>query len=156
MNACTSLHIIRLLDSDSISIAVTIAVFKHARKTPIISRVFRSQPKKKAALDLKSFYPTYASHMLHSLREFILQIPQRFYTLDELKLNSIETQFLLSPEDATLGSIERNQQLAAVLGGVSAWYVFGLSSQQLLYLSVGLLFDVSAWYPTYASHMFRA
>ncbi|CBI34318.3 hypothetical protein VitviT2T_021122 [Vitis vinifera] len=68
------------------------------------------------------------------------QVPQRLYTLDELKLNGIEASSLLSPVDATLGSIERNLQLAAVLGGLSAWNVFGFSPQQLLFLSLGLLF----------------
>ncbi|KAB1202362.1 putative protein S-acyltransferase 17 [Morella rubra] len=51
------------------------------------------------------------------------QVPQRLYTLDELKLNGIEASSLLSPVDTTLGSIERNLQLAAVLGGLSAWNV---------------------------------
>lgn len=69
-----------------------------------------------------------------------MQVPQRLYTLDELKLNQIETSSLLSPVDATLGSIERNLQLAAVLGGLASWNVLRLSSQQILYLSLGLLF----------------
>ncbi|KAL2942253.1 ATP-dependent zinc metalloprotease FtsH [Bienertia sinuspersici] len=68
------------------------------------------------------------------------QVPQRLYTLDELKLNGIEAASLLSPVDTTLGSIERNLQIAAVLGGVAAWNAFELSSQQLLYISLGLLF----------------
>ncbi|GAY58769.1 hypothetical protein CUMW_189450 [Citrus unshiu] len=68
------------------------------------------------------------------------QIPQRLYTLDELKLNGIETRSLLSPVDETLGSIERNLQLAAIVGGVSAWNVFGFNPQQILYLSLALLF----------------
>ncbi|GMP40500.1 hypothetical protein CsSME_00010929 [Camellia sinensis var. sinensis] len=68
------------------------------------------------------------------------QVPQRLYTLDELKLNGIETSALLSPVDTTLGSIERNLQLAALLGGISAWNVFEFSPQQILYLSLGLLF----------------
>ncbi|GKV08899.1 hypothetical protein SLEP1_g20470 [Rubroshorea leprosula] len=68
------------------------------------------------------------------------QLPQRLYTLDELRLNGIETASLLSPVDATLGSVERNLQLVAVLGGVVAWNVFGFSPQQLLLLSLGLLF----------------
>lgn len=70
----------------------------------------------------------------------MMQVPQRLYTLDELKLNQIETSSLLSPVDATLGSIERNLQLAAVLGGLASWNVLRLSSQQILYLSLGLLF----------------
>ncbi|KAJ6883621.1 hypothetical protein NC652_030760 [Populus alba x Populus x berolinensis] len=68
------------------------------------------------------------------------QIPQRLYTLDELKLNGIETRSLLSPVDATLGAIERNLQLAGVAGGLAAWNAFGFSSQQILLFSLGLLF----------------
>lgn len=68
------------------------------------------------------------------------QVPQRLYTLDELKLNGIEAASLLSPVDSTLGSIERNLQIAAVLGGVAAWNALGLSPQEVLYTSLGLLF----------------
>ncbi|KAK9292410.1 hypothetical protein L1049_020379 [Liquidambar formosana] len=68
------------------------------------------------------------------------QVPQRLYSLDELKLNGIETASLLSPTDTTLGSIERNLQLAAGLGGLAAWRVSGFGPQQALYLSLGLLF----------------
>ncbi|XP_047315844.1 uncharacterized protein LOC124919613 isoform X2 [Impatiens glandulifera] len=68
------------------------------------------------------------------------QVPQRLYTLDELKLNGIETSSLLSPVDTTLGSIQRNLQLAALLGGISTWNLIGFSPQQLFYLSVCLLF----------------
>ncbi|GMY21328.1 A_TM021B04.11 protein [Fagus crenata] len=68
------------------------------------------------------------------------QVPQRLYTLDELKLNGIQTSSLLSPVDATLGSIERNLQLAAALGGLAVWNVLRLSPQQILYFSLGLLF----------------
>ncbi|KAK4795996.1 hypothetical protein SAY86_028322 [Trapa natans] len=68
------------------------------------------------------------------------QVPQRLYTSDELRLNGIQTASLLSPVDATLGVIQRNLQLAAVAGGISAWNAFDLSPQQLLYISLGLLF----------------
>ncbi|KAK1277166.1 hypothetical protein QJS04_geneDACA017804 [Acorus gramineus] len=68
------------------------------------------------------------------------QVPQRLYTLDELKLNGINTSSFLSPVDATLGSIERNLQFAAVLGGFSAWVVFGFTQLQVLFISLGLLF----------------
>lgn len=68
------------------------------------------------------------------------QIPQRLYTLDELRLNGIETASLLAPVDTTLGSIERNLQIAVLLGGIAAWNVFGLNPQQILFLSLGLLF----------------
>ncbi|KAF7143321.1 hypothetical protein RHSIM_Rhsim05G0146400 [Rhododendron simsii] len=68
------------------------------------------------------------------------QVPQRLYGLDELKLNGIEASSLLSPVDATLGSIERNLQLTGLVGGISAWNVLGLNPQQIFYFSVGLLF----------------
>ncbi|XP_020204566.1 uncharacterized protein LOC109789922 [Cajanus cajan] len=68
------------------------------------------------------------------------QVPQRLYTLDELRLNGIETLSLLSPVDTTLGSIERNLQIAAIVGGLAAWNAFGISPQQLFYISLALLF----------------
>ncbi|KQK04377.1 hypothetical protein BRADI_2g13210v3 [Brachypodium distachyon] len=68
------------------------------------------------------------------------QVPQRLYKLDELKLNGIDTSSFLSPVDRTLGSIERNFQIAAVLGGLSVSAVFELSQFQVLFLFVGLLF----------------
>ncbi|KAL5998673.1 hypothetical protein ACLOJK_009617 [Asimina triloba] len=68
------------------------------------------------------------------------QVPQRLYTLDELKLNGIDTFSLLSPVDVTLGQIERNLQLAAISGGLSAWVGFDLNQLQVLFLSLGILF----------------
>ncbi|XP_051113894.1 uncharacterized protein LOC127239675 isoform X3 [Andrographis paniculata] len=68
------------------------------------------------------------------------QIPQRLYTLDELRLNGIETTSLLSPVDSTLGAIERTLQAAALVGGISAWNVLELNPQEILFLSLGLLF----------------
>lgn len=67
-------------------------------------------------------------------------VPQRVYTLDELKLNGIETSSLLSPVDTTLGAIERNLQIAALIAGLSAWKVFEFSPTQVFYFSLGLLF----------------
>ncbi|KAL3825307.1 hypothetical protein ACJIZ3_021336 [Penstemon smallii] len=78
----------------------------------------------------------------HGLRCFgeARQIPQRLYTIDELRLNGIETASLLSPVDATLGSFERGIQAAALIGGIAAWNLFGLSPQDIFYSSLGLLF----------------
>lgn len=67
-------------------------------------------------------------------------MPQRLYTLDELKLNGIDTSSFLAPVDLTLGSIERNLQIALALGGVAAWFAFDLSQIQLLFITIGLLF----------------
>jgi len=67
------------------------------------------------------------------------QVPQRLYTLDELKLNGIDTSAFLSPVDLTLGSIERNIQIAAILGGLSVSAALELSQLQILFLILGLL-----------------
>ncbi|KAK7397252.1 hypothetical protein VNO78_18419 [Psophocarpus tetragonolobus] len=68
------------------------------------------------------------------------QVPQRLYTLDELRLNGIETLSLLSPVDTTLGSIQRNLQISAIFGGLAAWNAFGFSPQQIFYISLAFLF----------------
>ncbi|KAI3691282.1 hypothetical protein L2E82_49566 [Cichorium intybus] len=68
------------------------------------------------------------------------QVPQRLYTINELKLNGIETSSLLSPNDNTLGAIERNLQIAALLGFISAWSVFDLGPEELLYFSLVIFF----------------
>ncbi|KAJ1416333.1 hypothetical protein SESBI_17516 [Sesbania bispinosa] len=81
---------------------------------------------------------TYVAHQDKLSNPF--EVPQRLYTLDELKLNGIETLSLLSPVDTTLGSIERNLQIVAIVGGLAAWNAFGISPQQLFYISLGLLF----------------
>lgn len=70
----------------------------------------------------------------------IVQVPQRLYTLDELKLNGIDTLALLSPVDETIGSIQRTLQLVAAVGGLAVWNVFGFNPQQVLYLSLAALF----------------
>uniref|UniRef100_A0A1D1YSN9 ATP-dependent helicase/nuclease subunit A n=1 Tax=Anthurium amnicola TaxID=1678845 RepID=A0A1D1YSN9_9ARAE len=70
----------------------------------------------------------------------VRQVPQRLYTLDELKLNGIDTSYFLSPVDSTLGSIERNLQFTAILGGISAWSAFHFTQLQVLIFSLGLLF----------------
>lgn len=67
------------------------------------------------------------------------QVPQRLYKLDELKLNGIDTSAFLSPVDTILGSIERNLQIAALLGGLSTSYTLEFSQLQILFLVLGLL-----------------
>ncbi|XP_071702254.1 uncharacterized protein [Rutidosis leptorrhynchoides] len=68
------------------------------------------------------------------------QVPQRLYSLNELKLNGIDTSSLLAPKDNTLGTIERNLLFAALLGFVSAWNVFDLGAEELLYVSLVVFF----------------
>lgn len=67
-------------------------------------------------------------------------VPQRLYSLEELRLNKIEATRLLSPTDKTLGDVKRNLQFAAIAGGVVAWWQFGLDQYQLLAASVLFLF----------------
>ncbi|GJX07271.1 reverse transcriptase domain-containing protein [Tanacetum coccineum] len=69
------------------------------------------------------------------------QVPQRLYTLNELKLNGIETSSLLAPKDNTLGAIERNLLIAALLGFVAAWNVFDFGPEELLYVSLAVFFS---------------
>ncbi|KAG5232529.1 NB-ARC domain-containing disease resistance protein [Salix suchowensis] len=71
---------------------------------------------------------------------FMFALQGRLYTLDELKLNGIQTRSLLSPVDATLGAIERSLQIAGVAGGLATWNAFGFTTQQILLFSLGLLF----------------
>ncbi|KAF5798169.1 putative peptidase M41 [Helianthus annuus] len=68
------------------------------------------------------------------------QVPQRLYSLDELKLNSIETSSILAPKDTTLGAIERNLLIAALLGFISAWNAFDFGPEELLYITLPLFF----------------
>ncbi|KAL9994029.1 hypothetical protein Hdeb2414_s0958g00968261 [Helianthus debilis subsp. tardiflorus] len=68
------------------------------------------------------------------------QVPQRLYSLDELKLNGIETSSLLAPKDTTLGAIERNLLIAALLGFISAWNAFDFGPEELLYITLPLFF----------------
>ncbi|KAL8229387.1 hypothetical protein R6Q57_014287 [Mikania cordata] len=68
------------------------------------------------------------------------QVPQRLYSLSELKLNGIDTSSLLSPKDNTLGAIERNLLIAALLGFIAAWNAFDFGPEELLYFSLGFFF----------------
>ncbi|KAI4303539.1 hypothetical protein MLD38_039152 [Melastoma candidum] len=74
------------------------------------------------------------------------QVPQRLYTLDELRLNGIETSSLLSPVDTTLGAIERSLQLAAIAGGLSA----GIYS-----ISVPSRYFIFPWHCCSSGHSMR-
>lgn len=49
------------------------------------------------------------------------QVPKRSYTLEELRLNKIDTRYFLSPEDTTLDDVRTKMQLAAASGAVAAF-----------------------------------
>ena len=68
------------------------------------------------------------------------QVPQRSYTLDDLRLHKIDTSRFLSPKDSTLSGIRQGLQLAALLGGLATWQVLHLEQGQLIALVVAVLF----------------
>ncbi|KAJ1700124.1 hypothetical protein LUZ63_008636 [Rhynchospora breviuscula] len=68
------------------------------------------------------------------------QVPQRLYTLEDLKLNGIDTSSFLAPLDQTLASIDRTLQIALAFAAVSARFAFHLSQLQLLFIALALLF----------------
>ena len=43
--------------------------------------------------------------VLDQCSSFILQIPKRLYTLEELRLNNVRPEEFLSPEDSTLNNV---------------------------------------------------
>nr|ABK26568.1 unknown [Picea sitchensis] len=67
------------------------------------------------------------------------QVPQKIYSLEDLRLNKIDTTCLLSPVDTTLGGVRRNLQIAAVVGGVATWNTLGLNQSELLAILLAFL-----------------
>ncbi|KAH7286608.1 hypothetical protein KP509_32G014800 [Ceratopteris richardii] len=67
------------------------------------------------------------------------QVPQRLYSLADLRLNDIDTSRFLSPVDTTLGNVQRNLQIAAALGGIVIWQALQPSQIQVLSALVALL-----------------
>eukprot|EP00250_Pteridium_aquilinum_P004002 c14256_g1_i1 orf=83-1165(+) len=49
------------------------------------------------------------------------QVPQRLYSIADLRLNDIEASRFLSPVDSTLGDVRRNLQIAAAFGSIVLW-----------------------------------
>lgn len=75
------------------------------------------------------------------------QVPQKLYSLEDLRLNKIDTTCFLSPVDTTLGAVRRNLQIAAIVGGVATWNTLGLNQSELLaillaFLSIGTIDQV--------------
>eukprot|EP00246_Nothoceros_aenigmaticus_P004584 TRINITY_DN16173_c0_g1_i3.p1 TRINITY_DN16173_c0_g1~~TRINITY_DN16173_c0_g1_i3.p1 ORF type:complete len:315 (+),score=44.36 TRINITY_DN16173_c0_g1_i3:120-947(+) len=67
------------------------------------------------------------------------QVPRRIYTLEELRLNKIDTARFLSPNDSTLGGVRRTLQIAAFAGAIAVWQTFQLDQFQALGIAVLLL-----------------
>jgi len=68
------------------------------------------------------------------------QVPKRAYTLEELRLNKIEPEKFLSPEDKTLNQIRTILQVSAVVGLLSLSAAFHLEANQTLGTVVFFLF----------------
>lgn len=60
------------------------------------------------------------------------QVPQRLYSIADLRLNDIEASRFLSPVDTTLGEVRRNLQLAAAFGSIVLWQTLQPSQFQVL------------------------
>ncbi|KAJ6384417.1 hypothetical protein OIU78_027677 [Salix suchowensis] len=74
------------------------------------------------------------------------QIPQRLYTLDELKLNGIQTRSLLSPVDATLDPpflpgvccFCGHWTLCLLMEVLAAWFLIQLDTPSVRSTTIGL------------------
>ncbi|EFJ50337.1 hypothetical protein VOLCADRAFT_103923, partial [Volvox carteri f. nagariensis] len=52
----------------------------------------------------------------------VRQVPKRLYSIEELRLNRVETEKLLSPKDTSLNAVRTQAQVAAALGlAAAAW-----------------------------------
>lgn len=72
------------------------------------------------------------------------QVPKRAYTLEELRLNKIEPEKFLSPEDRTLNQIRTILQASAVVGLLSLSAALHLEANQMLGTVVFFLFLLTA------------
>lgn len=70
----------------------------------------------------------------------VQQLPKRIYTIDELRLNKIEPERLLSPRDDSLAAVRTTAQVAAALGLGSLAYVAHWDAGQVLGTLVGGVF----------------
>lgn len=72
------------------------------------------------------------------------QVPKRIYTLDELRLNKLETEKLLSPRDNSLNAVRTLTQGAALAGLVAASFALHWDVSQALGSLLGGLFLLAA------------
>jgi hypothetical protein len=61
-----------------------------------------------------------------------LQVPKRIYTIEELRLNKIEPEKLLSPTDDSLNFVRNVAQAAAVAGLAALAYFSGFDGNKLV------------------------
>lgn len=72
------------------------------------------------------------------------QIPKRSYTLEELRLNKIESEQLLSPTDDTLSGVRSKLQWGGLAGLTALFYGAHLQIEQMLAVVLGILFIFTA------------
>ncbi len=73
-----------------------------------------------------------------------MQVPKRSYTLEELRLNKIQAEQLLSPTDETLSGVRTGLQAAGLAGLTALAYGAHLQIEQLLSVVLGILFVFTA------------
>ncbi len=71
-------------------------------------------------------------------------MPKRSYTLEELRLNKIQAEQLLSPTDETLSGVRTGLQAAGLAGLTALAYGAHLQIEQLLSVVLGILFVFTA------------
>jgi len=71
-------------------------------------------------------------------------VPKRSYTLEELRLNKIDTREFLAPEDSTLDDVRNKLQVAALAGACAAYATHAMPTSALVGNVVGLAFFLTA------------
>ena len=74
----------------------------------------------------------------------VRQVPKRSYTLEELRLNKIDTRYFLAPEDTTLDDVRTKMQLAAATGAVAAYTTHSIDTFYLVQSIIFLGFILTA------------
>ena len=71
-------------------------------------------------------------------------VPKRSYTLEELRLNKIDTREFLAPEDSTLDDVRNKLQIAALAGAGAAYATHAMPTMTLVGNMIGLAFFLTA------------
>ena len=71
-------------------------------------------------------------------------VPKRSYTLEELRLNKIDTREFLAPEDNTLDDVRNKLQIAALGGAGAAYATNAMPTMTLVGNMIGLAFLLTA------------
>ena len=72
------------------------------------------------------------------------QVPKRSYTLEELRLNKIDSEQPLSPTDETLSGVRSSLQAAGLASLTAIYFAAHLQIEQLLGVVLGILFVFTA------------